>query len=88
MPEISRFNGIIIAMYCYDNDRHHLPHIHAYHSGDEAVFAIDDGAILRSSLPSRRERRVREWINANRSLLLERWALAVCGKQPPKIGKQ
>ncbi|MBN1576482.1 MAG: DUF4160 domain-containing protein [Chitinispirillaceae bacterium] len=29
MPTISMFYGIIIFLYFFDNQKHHLPHIHA-----------------------------------------------------------
>jgi hypothetical protein len=37
MPEISRFLGIVIAMYYND---HEPPHFHAVHSGATARFGI------------------------------------------------
>jgi len=36
MPELSRFYGIIIRMYC-EVGPHHSPHFHAYHGDDEAT---------------------------------------------------
>lgn len=29
MPTISMFYGILIRMFFYDTDKHHVPHIHA-----------------------------------------------------------
>jgi hypothetical protein len=29
MPTISMFFGIVINMYCFDNERHKLPDVHA-----------------------------------------------------------
>lgn len=28
MPLISTFYGLIIRLYFYDNEKHHLPHLH------------------------------------------------------------
>lgn len=47
MPTISMFYGIIVAMYFYDDERHHLPHIHAKYQGQDASFSILDGAVLK-----------------------------------------
>ena len=53
VPTISRFYGIVIRMYFED---HAPPHFHALYSGDEAVIAIVDGAVLRGRLPVARSR--------------------------------
>jgi hypothetical protein len=39
MPEISRFFGIVVAMYYKD---HGPPHFHAKYSGQTGVFSIED----------------------------------------------
>ena len=39
MPEISRFLGVIIAMYYKD---HPPPHFHAKYEGQTGVFTIAD----------------------------------------------
>jgi hypothetical protein len=50
MPEISRFLGIIIAMYYRD---HEPAHFHAIYGEFEAIFAIDDFRIIEGKLPCR-----------------------------------
>lgn len=30
MPEISRFQGMIVKLIFLDNDKHHKPHVHVY----------------------------------------------------------
>lgn len=58
MPEISRFFGIVIAMYYND----HAPaHFHAKYSEHHAKFAIDTGEVLEGSLPRRALALVEEW---------------------------
>jgi len=49
MPIISRFYGIVIAMYFND---HNPPHFHAKYSGYEALFNFD-GVIFEGELPKR-----------------------------------
>ena len=58
MPELSRFFGIIIAMYYND---HAPPHFHAKYGDDEATIRIDNGDLLEGSLSSRAKRLIEEW---------------------------
>ncbi len=50
MPEISRFLGIIIAMYYND---HEPAHFHARYGDYETVIAIDTGEVVEGRLPAR-----------------------------------
>jgi hypothetical protein len=43
LPELSRFFGIIIAMYYND---HAPPHFHARYGDDEASIRIDNGEVM------------------------------------------
>lgn len=85
MPTISMFYGVIVSMYFMDNRRHHRPHIHVRHQDDEAVLAIDDGAVLEGDLPRGKMRLVQAWIEIHRDELLADWQLAVSGQHPFKI---
>ena len=62
MPVISRFYGILIAMYFND---HNPPHFHAKYSGYEALFDFN-GKVIEGDLPKRAVKFVQEWIS-NRS---------------------
>jgi hypothetical protein len=73
MPEISRFFGIIIQMYYND---HEPPHFHARYSGQRALIAIPDLALLRGHLSPRALGLVREWATLHQADLMEDWALA------------
>ena len=35
MPELSRFQGMIIKLIFLDNDKHHKPHVHVYGRQDD-----------------------------------------------------
>ena len=50
MPELSRFYGIVIRMYC-EVGPHHAAHFHAYYGDDEAVYGLDPIELLAGSLP-------------------------------------
>ncbi len=58
MPEISRFLGIIIAMYYND---HAPPHFHAKYGEREMKVNVKTGEIIEGSLPTRATRLVLEW---------------------------
>ena len=72
MPEISRFLGIVIAMYYND---HSPPHFHAKYGNFEVTIRIEDGAV-EGSFPRRALSLVIEWYNRHRAELLEDWHLA------------
>lgn len=81
MPTISMFFGILIQMFFEDNDRHHLPHLHARYQGARVSIAIEDGAVLDGVLPPRQLRLVQAWIEIHRDELLADWELAVGGEE-------
>lgn len=78
MPEISRFLGIVKAMYYRD---HEPPHFHATYGEFEAVFAIDDFRIIEGKVPGRIAGLVVEWATLHQLELEKDWEL--CKKQVP-----
>lgn len=82
MPAISSFFGIVIYMYCFDDERHQLPHVHAKYQGMAAAFSLLDGERVAGRLPRPQTRLVQRWIGIHREELLTAWRLAVAG-QPP-----
>jgi hypothetical protein len=73
MPEISRFFGIVIAIYWKD---HGAPHFRAKYGGYRASFSIEDLRLLEGRLPPRVTALVLEWAFMHRNELLEDWRLA------------
>lgn len=73
MPELTRFFGIIIAMYYND---HAPPHFHAKYGDDQAVIRIDTGEVIEGNLSARALRLVEEWRQLHQQELLNDWALA------------
>ena len=51
MPELSRFEGMIIYMLFRDNKEHNKPHVHVYYGEYKASVGID-GELLAGKLPS------------------------------------
>ncbi len=73
MPEISRFFGIIIAMFHND---HNPPHFHARYGEFKATIRIEDFAVLEGCLPPRALGLVMEWTEIHKDELLREWELA------------
>ena len=78
MPEISRFYGIVVAMFYND---HEPPHFHVRYSGHKAILAIETLSILRGDLPARALTLVKEWGRLHHDELEEDWQRAR-GNQP------
>jgi hypothetical protein len=72
MPELSRFLGIVIAMYYRD---HGPAHFHAYYGEFEVTVEIEAG-IVNGRFPPRALSHVLEWREQHKNELLEDWRLA------------
>jgi hypothetical protein len=70
LPEISRFLGIVIAMYFKE---HSPPHFHAKYGSQRAAFSIRELRLLEGTLPPRIVSLVLEWAFQHREELLENW---------------
>ena len=73
MPEISRFFGIIIAIFY---NEHNPPHFHAKYGDFEVLLRIDNGEILAGELPRRALNLVEAWRLLHVSELQANWYLA------------
>jgi len=74
MPEISRFFGIVIAMYYKE---HGVPHFHAKYAAQTGVFSIEDLKLIEGRLPRRVTALVLEWAFEHRAELVENWQRAL-----------
>ena len=81
MPEISRFLGIVIAMYYKE---HSPPHFHAFYNEFELTVEIETG-IVSGSFPKRALRHVLEWYELHKLELAINWELALKRKPLKKI---
>jgi hypothetical protein len=81
MPELSRFLGIIIAMYYRE---HGPPHFHAIYGDFEITVEIDSGRV-NGAFPKRALAHVLEWKELHRVELLEAWTLARSSQPLPRI---
>jgi uncharacterized protein DUF4160 len=73
MPEISRFFGIIIAIF-YEN--HPPPHFHVRYGSQQAIVAIETLQVLEGKLSPRVLGLVVEWAMMHRAELARAWEQA------------
>jgi Domain of unknown function (DUF4160) len=81
MPELSRFLGIVIAMYYRE---HAPPHFHAIYGEFEATVNIATGEV-NGELPSNALAHVQEWRLLHLAELRSVWSLAQSHQALPKI---
>ncbi len=82
MPEISRFFGIIVAMFF---DDHNPPHFHARYGKDGVAIEIASLRVLEGQIPARALGLVMEWALQHQKELLQDWNLAKNNKPLKKI---
>lgn len=70
MPELSRFFGVVIAIYYAD---HQPPHFHVRYGDQKAVIEIEALTLLRGRLTPRAFGLVMEWSAAHQDELRENW---------------
>ena len=73
MPEISRFLGMIIAMYYKE---HNPPHFHVRYNEFKATISIKNLALLDGKLPPKVLGLAIEWASIHQVSLMEDWELA------------
>lgn len=81
MPEISRFLGIVVAMFYSD---HAPPHFHARYGEHEVTVRIDDG-VVDGRFPPRAQALLLEWYALHREDLRDNWDRARARKPLQKI---
>ena len=81
MPELSRFFGIIIAMF---GDDHNPPHFHVRYGDNEAIITIKDGTV-KGELPRKVLKDVFKWMDLHQAELSENWQRLQNGKDVVKI---
>ena len=81
MPVISRFLGIVIAMYW---DDHSPPHFHAKYESYEVMVNILTG-VVEGKFPKRALRHVLDWYDLHKDELMEDWDLCRKNELPNPI---
>lgn len=82
MPEISRFFGMVIAMYYKD---HVPPHFHVKYNEFRAALAIETLEVIEGGLPKRALSLLLEWAVEHRTELKQDWERVMKGEPLQKI---
>lgn len=72
MPSISEFYGIKIYMYWENNEKHNLPHFHAYYSEYEGTFRLN-GDLIIGNIPRTAQKLIKKWAMLNLLKLNYNW---------------
>jgi hypothetical protein len=70
MPEISRFNNMIILMNFND---HNPPHVHIKFNDIDCSVMIQTGEILIGQLPKKQLLMIQAWIEMHKNSLIFMW---------------
>ena len=84
MPELCRFEGIIIRMLFGDTSQHNKPHVHVSYAEYNASVGID-GELLAGSLPVKQLRLLQAWLILREEELYAAWNKAVRNEPFNKI---
>ena len=81
MPELSRFSGVVIAMYYRE---HAPPHFHAVYGEFRATVSIRTGEVS-GNFPHRALPNVQEWRILHEDDLIVAWDRTQAGRPLPRI---
>ncbi|MBQ0071980.1 MAG: DUF4160 domain-containing protein [Spirochaetales bacterium] len=84
MPELSRFEGMVIYLLFRDNKEHNKPHVHVYYGEYKAAVGID-GELLAGSLPQKQLKMVVGWLALHEEEAYKAWNQAISGEHFSKI---
>lgn len=84
MPELSRFEGIVIYLLFRDNKEHNKPHVHVQYGEYKASIGVD-GELLAGRLPTRQLKMVVGWLALHEEEIYAAWNLAVSGEHFEKV---
>ncbi|MBI4721114.1 MAG: DUF4160 domain-containing protein [Chitinivibrionia bacterium] len=84
MPELSRFQGIIVRMF-YETGRHQQPHFHTVYGEYMASFTVDPPALLAGAMPRKQLHLIVAWAELHQEELMENWELCKRQLPPTKI---
>ena len=73
MPEVSRFYGIIVAIFF---NEHNPPHFHARYGNNKIAIEMNSLKILEGNFPPRALGLVMEWASQRKAELMNDWELA------------
>ena len=82
MPEVSRFNGIVIRMF-FKHKEHEPPHIHATYGEYAAIYDIETYQRLDGEMPQKAHESIQRWMTIHKKELRQMWDTQRIGPIPP-----
>ena len=84
MPELARFQGIVIKLIFNDNVQHNEPHVHAYYGEYSATISLK-GKLLAGKMPAKQFNMIVGFLAFRETEVYAAWAKAVNGEHFDKI---
>ena len=84
MSELSRFYGIVIAIFSEIGAQHNKAHIHARYAEFKASYDLD-GVLIAGQMPPTANKLIKEWISRHSDELQDAWDKSLSGEYPGKI---
>ena len=84
MPIICMFDGIKIYIYVERNERHSVPHLHAYYA-EHSIVVDFEGNVLEGSLPRKKQAMLIAWTMMHEDELRANYDLMLEGQLPFRI---
>ena len=84
MPIICMFDGIKIYIYVERNERHTVPHLHAYYA-EHSIVVDFEGNVLEGSLPRKKQAMLIAWTMMHEDELRANYDLMLEGQLPFRI---
>lgn len=81
MPEITRFNGIVIKMFT--RGEHNPPHFHAIYNEHNSVIEIATLVAIEGDLPAKQLKQVISWAELHKIELQKMWDSKKIENLPP-----
>lgn len=84
MPELSRFEGMVIKMLFNDTIQHNKPHVHVSYGEYKASIGLD-GELLAGALPYKHLKMIVGWLAFHEEEVYAAWNKAVRNEPFDKI---
>lgn len=84
MPIICMFAGIKIYLYVERNEKHKIPHLHAYY-GEYSIAVDFDGNVIEGELPRKKQAMLIAWTMMHDEELRANYDLLIEGQTPFRI---
>ena len=67
-------------MYDESEEKHHLPHFHAYYAEHKCIIYIRKCELIKGTMPRKQLKLILAWAEIHKEELLTNWKIALQGK--------